>query len=378
MTMRWLLALWLALVPLSGWAQFSPPAMLSGVPVPASGYTGEGDIVLGATVWVGLRAYNVAYATGSNNAIKYRRTSDNTTQNGVILTNGKFDIASANTFAGPDGGTGVCTGSTSGSSTTLTISTCSTSATLHQYDTLTCSSCSQPVFIASVGTFSGTGSGASGTVILNIAQNITSQSITSQFGLFVAEAYDQTGNGNNLLQATTSAQPQLLPSCLNGLPCMFFLRSATQFLSTSTTITGSQPNISFSTVVQRLPPLASFMSVFGVGSQVEMYGASATNELLMYAGTGAGVVVTDSAFHSLQGVYNGGSSVFNIDGTDNTLSVGTNGYSSQTLYLGNDATTDPWGGDITEFGLWPDQFSSGNRTSLCHNQYAFWGTATSC
>ena len=61
-------------------------------------YVGPGDIVSGAIAWYGLRAYNLAYTTGTNKAINIRRASDNTTTDIVILTSGALDIATAATF----------------------------------------------------------------------------------------------------------------------------------------------------------------------------------------------------------------------------------------------------------------------------------------
>ena len=61
-------------------------------------YTGPGDVVSGASIWVGLRGYNAAYSTGSNNAITIRRASDSTTSNIKILSTGALDVASASTF----------------------------------------------------------------------------------------------------------------------------------------------------------------------------------------------------------------------------------------------------------------------------------------
>jgi hypothetical protein len=61
-------------------------------------YVGPGDIASGATAWYGLRAYNAAYATGSNPAAIIRRASDNTTATINILSTGAFDTATAVTF----------------------------------------------------------------------------------------------------------------------------------------------------------------------------------------------------------------------------------------------------------------------------------------
>ena len=64
-------------------------------------YVGPGDIVSGATAWYGLRAYNLAYTTGTNKAINIRRASDNTTMDIVILTSGDLDTATARASVPP-------------------------------------------------------------------------------------------------------------------------------------------------------------------------------------------------------------------------------------------------------------------------------------
>ena len=61
-------------------------------------YLGPGDVVSGAVAWWGLRAYNVAYATGSNPAADIVRASDSTTKTIDILSNGHFDVSTASTF----------------------------------------------------------------------------------------------------------------------------------------------------------------------------------------------------------------------------------------------------------------------------------------
>jgi hypothetical protein len=93
--------LWLILISVSPVrAQFN--GCKAGFCVPGStatsSYSGPGDVVSGATAFYGLRGYNNAYATGTNNAITIRRTSDSTTSNIVILANGNLDVATATTF----------------------------------------------------------------------------------------------------------------------------------------------------------------------------------------------------------------------------------------------------------------------------------------
>lgn len=81
----------------SAWAGFPTLLGVGRPPVAAGGsYTGPGDIVASASGWWGLRAYNAAYATGSNPAADICIASTGlscTTIN--ILADGSFDVATA-------------------------------------------------------------------------------------------------------------------------------------------------------------------------------------------------------------------------------------------------------------------------------------------
>ena len=61
-------------------------------------YTGPGDVVSGAAFWGGLRAYSTA--TIGDNAIRIRRSSDNTEADVITLADGSLDVASVSTFIG--------------------------------------------------------------------------------------------------------------------------------------------------------------------------------------------------------------------------------------------------------------------------------------
>jgi Alpha-L-arabinofuranosidase B, catalytic len=86
------------------WCALSQVGVSSFFPGPGSpaaappSYTGPCDVVACSGPWYGLRAVNAAYATGSNKAIQLQRTSDNTTQDIVILSNGNLDASTAATF----------------------------------------------------------------------------------------------------------------------------------------------------------------------------------------------------------------------------------------------------------------------------------------
>lgn len=63
-----------------------------GAPGGGAAYSGPGDVVSGAKVWYGLRAYSLA--TTGNNAIDLIRSSDSATCTGVkTLSNGNLDVS---------------------------------------------------------------------------------------------------------------------------------------------------------------------------------------------------------------------------------------------------------------------------------------------
>lgn len=82
-------------------AQSQPLLGAGGSKRAVAAYVGPGDIVSGATAWYGLRAYSAAVAaTGTQKAVRVRRSSDNAEQDILILTTGALDVASATAFAG--------------------------------------------------------------------------------------------------------------------------------------------------------------------------------------------------------------------------------------------------------------------------------------
>jgi hypothetical protein len=62
------------------------------------GYTGPGDVVSGASAWWGLRAYNAAYATGSNPAVDLVDQSANNPITININSSGNLDQAAINSW----------------------------------------------------------------------------------------------------------------------------------------------------------------------------------------------------------------------------------------------------------------------------------------
>lgn len=334
----------------------------SSVPNPAS-YAGPGDLVSGAQAWFGLRAYSLAYAASLGNAVQVRRASDNTTANIPVLASGSLNVATATTFAGTDA---TCTATIAG--TTLSVSACA-SGTLHVNDPISGVGITQPAYISAIGTCAS----PPGTCTLNAAQTVsTAETVTAQVALFVPEVYDQSGNGRNATQATASLQPQLLPICVSGNPCLSYVGSGQTLLwtvpalSTSTITAVAERNGQFTTqssIIFTPSPNYTQLSFYAPANTIEVYN-----------GVTFSAAQTDSVFHSfiaaintmaVDGVSTGGLSNMNITGGTATLGAATAGSAALSAF-------------ITEVGVWSSTFTSANVTAVCHNQTSFWGMSGSC
>jgi hypothetical protein len=327
-----------------------------------SSYQGPGNIVSGATAFYGLRAYNAAYATGSNNAINVRRASDNSTSNIVILSNGNLDVATAASFAGTDA-TASC--STTGSSTSLICT--GASSTPNSNDPISGTGITQPAYITSCGTFT-TGAG---TCTMNVAQNIgVAETVTFHVALFVTEAYDQSGNGYHATQGSASNQPQLLPYALNSATDPGILFSGGQHL------VANPPSImqpwTFFAVAERTNSVNSWIT--GNVGQFNIGYGSFSNLAEFYAGTIVTITLSDNVLHSIQTIGNGAASVINLDGSASTNNIGSSS-TNGTIGIGSDNSGfGPLTGYLAELIFYPIAANSTQQGNIYTNQKAYWGT----
>lgn len=72
---------------------YNPP-----VAAAPSSYIGPGDVISGAYAWYGLRAYNAAYATGSNPALDIVDQAGANALTVNILSTGRLDVASISSW----------------------------------------------------------------------------------------------------------------------------------------------------------------------------------------------------------------------------------------------------------------------------------------
>lgn len=330
-----------------------------------SSFTGPGDIVSGASLWVGLRAYSAAVAaTGTQKAVNIRRQSDNATTDIFILTDGEPDLTAASVFAGTDA---TCQGTIA--STTMALTACSSTPTAN--DPVSGVGIAGLSYIISCGSFVA----GAGSCTLNAAQTVSvAETITMQVALFVTKWYDQSGNTRDVLQVTAGNQPELFLACFGVLPCVSQLKTAGKVLSSAGNFTPATGVVSMSQVASTAATGsgAQFLQQNGVQNRL---GASSTPGFWGLSGGTSGSILaaaSDSAFHAGNVVTNGASSVENIDGTETTGTVtGSTTAGAISVILGSGTQLI----QMCEVGFWDNvAFSSGNRTALQGNQKAYWGT----
>jgi hypothetical protein len=227
----------------------------------------------------------------------------------------------------------------------------------------------QPCYIVSVGTFTA----GAGTITVNQAQTIgVAETISMQYGLYVTEAYDQTGNSRHATQATAGNQPQLLPSggISTSLPAMSFTNNGALLTGTITSV--AQP-WTMSAVAERNARTTTINGIL-MGPSGQFFFAGTANFVQLFAGTTAGPAQTDGSPHALQGIANGASGVINVDGTSTTENPGTNGTGTALGIGGNASLGQLLSGYIGEAGLWPSGFTTPQIASMHTNQSAYWGT----
>jgi Alpha-L-arabinofuranosidase B, catalytic len=200
----------------------------------------------------------------------------------------------------------------------------------------------------------------------------TATSFCAATTCFVDTIYDQIGT-HSLIQATTTAQPQLTFNCLGSLPC---LTASSQLLS-GAFITMAQP-LTISFVAERTGTVA-MSAVLGGDNTVQAGFNSVANQAFLFAGTTVTASATDSALHAIQAVANGATSTINVDGTlSGALSAGASSIATPLQLGASGVGTNLFNGLFAEgivFGL---GVSPANQTSLCHNQRLYWGSGGTC
>jgi hypothetical protein len=190
----------------------------------------------------------------------------------------------------------------------------------------------------------------------------------------VAKVYDQTGNGNHLLQTTAATQPILTFSGANGLPGMTGTSAAATVILSAGNITQALP-FSMSAVLDRTGSVTTTAIAVGQrNAAVGIGGGSNANNLAINLGSGSFTNIggNDNSYHCVNTtLVSGAGSIANIDGTDSgSLNAGTAGFTGNPFSFFRSSGAS-FQGVIMEGGFWPtSSFTSGNRSSVYSNQHS--------
>ena len=344
-------------------------------------YTGPGNVVSGASAWWGLRAYNAADL--GNNLINVCNPGDGACVN--MVSSASTGALVVTTVGGEACSFAVSSGSYVSATgvTTLTIAT-STNLAIGLPFALTS--------LSGTGSFSGlaqqwsAGSGTTGTTVIFTGPTglgtvtITSGTISQ---CTIKTWYDRSGASAcsgvcDATQATPQDRAVLAMNCLGSSPCASisfdsaaYIHSALGNLASSITAPYSA-----SAIMLHFAAAGSDQAALIAGGTFDPRVGFPGTANIAYINAGANVSAsaTDNVFHATQAVFTGSaSSVLSLDNAETTGNPGTDIPTSGNPFhiMG---TALGYEGEFIEGGWWPLGFSSGQRTSMCHNQFTFWGT----
>jgi hypothetical protein len=203
---------------------------------------------------------------------------------------------------------------------------------------------------------------------------------------FITKFYDQSGALNcsgaacDAAQATTTKQPQLIFNCINtSLPCARFVGASVQNLTTPSFTAIAQP-VTIGFAAKRTTVSGALETVVGLFTDGLQVGFDfSANNVFIYAGSAQPTAAaTDNAFHNVFAVANSAASVLNVDGASTTVSPGVLSPGGATVIGDTNSGGHPLTADVLEIVAYPSALSGGAMTNLCHNQFTYWATSTSC
>jgi hypothetical protein len=199
--------------------------------------------------------------------------------------------------------------------------------------------------------------------------------------------YDQTaGNACNaascdLTQATVASRQTLVANVLGSLPAAHSNGATPQAAAAANGIALNQP-ISMSVVARRTTG-TSLGLILGAGNAPNNLAFDASTNVGMFSSAtvdfSAGSAA-ENAFHNIMGVFNGASSIGQLNATITNPVASNPGATNWTVGLSflslPNASFSPTM-DFVEGIIWSGDLHT-SFTALCHNQFTYWGTSVSC
>lgn len=334
----------------------------------AAGYTGPIDVVASPNGFYSLRAGSAAIATaGTQKLVNIRRVTDSVACDVLVATSGDLGLTSPTCNGSTQGGlsTTAFAGTDASATGAIAATALTMTATLHVGDQITGAGVTAGTYVVS---------GSSPNWVVNQSQTVASETLTATVGLTVVTIYDQSGNANDLTQATGSTQPVFLVNAINTTKPVLAC-NGTRYLAKASVTSTAQP-LSTTGVAIRTGGTGGFTEIgaSSTSNTMQFGGSNSANTWYIFSNSIVTRTVTDNAWHAAQGVFNGASSVLNVDGSETSGNVSNLGALANMGLCAFASGSGIWVGNVTEFGWWPVGFSSGNRSSLRSNQSAYWGT----
>ena len=197
--------------------------------------------------------------------------------------------------------------------------------------------------------------------------------------------YDQGSTGTNITQAVVANRAALTASCLGSLPCATFTAANSENYQSSGTISQAQPwtIIQVTNRVSGTSGQAGLMTNGSAGQGNVPFGflyAFVPNYNTVYdSGDGSFLngSANDNSVNIFIGLISGASSVLytnNVATTGSSVTTAAGG----TIAIGSVFSSFYLDGTFFEGGMWPGGFNATQAGNMCHNLYAYWGTAVSC
>jgi len=195
--------------------------------------------------------------------------------------------------------------------------------------------------------------------------NVVTFCTVTHVGCSITKLYDQTGNGNHLVQATLANMPALALSAQNGLPCA--AGTATGSLETASTIAQSAP-FTLTAIAERTGNFTTNQFITANGNTNSLFFANAANTVRTNSGTAVSLTAADNAFHALLAVASATAPLFAVDSSGNisTSSNGTTSLSSNEFAMNRSTALGLTSGFFCEGGIWPSD-QNANYVALLAN-----------
>jgi len=183
--------------------------------------------------------------------------------------------------------------------------------------------------------------------------------------LYVKQLYNQAASSPSLSHAIfvspANDLPLYLTNALGTNPAAHYVTATGLQLDTSADIQSGGGNVTQNqpfnllAVARRTGSLTTPNCIFGLGNAaVELYFNNSEAAIIISAGAvTCKIAAADNAWHAIQAVVNGASSVIGADGATVTADAGAANISAQLLVEGRTAGVDSLTGDVIELGLWP-------------------------